>query len=262
MKAMINGNEIGYENLGESGTPLVLMHGFGLNRKIWLPMVSGYFGHHRVILPDVRGHGESEAPQGAYPMALLAEDMVNLLAFLGIEKVILCGHSMGGYITLAFANAYPQRLAGMGLITTRAEADTEDGRAGRYEMINAVRKLGTAPLADALAPRLTQAKTLRQQMRVMLGETSPAGIIGALEGMAERPDRTHLLRKLTLPALVVAGGQDQIIKLTSAKQMAEALPDGDFFAIPQAGHLPMLERPAELAEGLLGLIRRVEALEG
>ncbi len=260
MKAMINGSQFGYEILGEEGVPIVLIHGFGLNREMWIPLVTEYLRNHSVILPDVRGHGESDAPERPYPMALLAEDLVNLLSFLGVEKAIVCGHSMGGYITLAFADAYPQRLSGMGLITTRAEADSEKGRVGRYKSIEAVKKKGSRPIADSLAPRLTKDKELVQEVRAVLAETPPAGIIGALEGMAQRPDRTDLLREIPVPSLVVAGGEDQIIDSNRAKQMAESLPDGDFLLIPQAGHLPMLETPEKLGKGLLTLIRRVQAV--
>jgi pimeloyl-ACP methyl ester carboxylesterase len=262
MKAKINQINFGYEIHGKKGVPLVLIHGFGLNRKIWLPMVAKYLKNQLVILPDLRGHGESDAPDGPYPMSLLAEDIVNLIEFLEIEKAILCGHSMGGYITLAYADQYPRRMSGMGLITTRAEADTEAGRAGRYEMMEAVKKKGAEPLADSLGPLLTGDKNLVQEMRTMLAETSPAGIIGALEGMAARPDRTDLLPEINVPALVVAGAKDQIIDLESAKQMVDAMPDGAFLSIPDAGHLPMLETAEALGEGLLALVRRVEAYEG
>jgi 3-oxoadipate enol-lactonase len=258
MKARINGEEFGYEILGECGIPIVLIHGFGLNRKIWLPMVSEYLGEHRVILPDVRGHGESGAPEGPYLMDLLAEDMVNLLAFLGIEKAILCGHSMGGYITLAFAEAYPERLAGMGLITTRAEADKEEERTARLEMIKAVRNNGAAALADSLAPRLTTDQSLVQEMHTILAKTAPEGIIGSLQGMAKRPDSTDFLCEISHPVLVIAGGEDQIIVIKHAKQMAEEFKDGAFLLIPKAGHLPMLEAPEELAKGLLTLVRKLK----
>lgn len=261
MKATINGIQFGYEILGQQGLPIVLIHGFGLNRKIWIPVVSEYLRNHTVILPDVRGHGESEAPEGPYTMTLLAEDMVNLMAYLGYERALICGHSMGGYITLAFADVFPQRMSGMGLITTRAEADTEEGREGRHESIEAVKKKGPIALAESLAPRLTQDEDLICDMRAMLAETDPAGIIGSQKGMAERPDCRHLLPEITVPSLVVAGGEDQIIDLQSAKNMADALPDGDFVSIPEAGHLPMLETTAELGKALLALIRRVEALD-
>mgnify|MGYP001056376602 CR=1 FL=1 len=262
MKAKINEINFGYEIHGREGMPLVLIHGFGLNRKIWLPMVTKYLKDQQVILPDLRGHGESDAPDGPYPMSLLAEDLVNLLEFLEIEKAILCGHSMGGYIILDYADQYPRRMSGIGLITTRAEADTEAGRTGRYEMMGAVKKKGAEPLADSLGPRLTKDKELVREMRIMLSETAPKGIIGSLEGMASRPDRRELLPDIKVPALVVAGAEDQIIDLESAKQMADALPNGAFLSIPDAGHLPMLETPEALAEGLQALTRRVENIEG
>ena len=262
MKAKINEINFGYEIHGQKGVPLFLIHGFGLNRKIWLPMVTKYLKDQKVILPDLRGHGESDAPDGPYSMGLLAEDLVNLLEYLEIEKAILCGHSMGGYITLAYADQYPRRMSGMGLITTRAEADTEAGRAGRYEMVKAVKKQGAEPLSDSLGPRLTKDKELVQEMRIMLAETPPAGIIGALEGMAGRPDRADFLPGINIPALVVAGAEDQIIDLESAKKMADALPGGAFLSIPDAGHLPMLETPEALGKSLLTLAHRVEDLEG
>ncbi|MFW5714320.1 MAG: alpha/beta fold hydrolase, partial [Brevefilum sp.] len=216
MKAMINGTQLGYDVFGRGGPPIILVHGFGLNRKIWYPVVKEYLHNQQVILPDVRGHGESDAPEGAYHMSLLAEDLLNLMAFLSIDRAIICGHSMGGYITLAFADAYPDLMSGMGLITTRAGADTEKGRAGRYESIDAVKKEGPTALADSLAPRLTHDEALVQEMRAMLAETSPAGIIGAQKGMAQRPDRMNLLPEITVPSLVVAGGQDQIVDIQEA----------------------------------------------
>ena len=261
MKAMINGIQFGYEILGQEGPPVVMVHGFGLNRKIWIPVVTEYLRNYQVILPDVRGHGESDAPGGPYPMSLLAEDLVNLLAFLGVERAIICGHSMGGYIALAYADAYHQRMSGIGLITTRSEADSEEGRVGRYESIRAVGNQGARSAADSLAPRLTKDESLIKEMRAMITQTSPQGIIAAQQGMAERPDFSGLLPEITVPALVVAGVQDQIIQLKSAKEMADTLPDGEFLSIPEAGHLPMLETPEALGKGLLVLIRRVESLE-
>ncbi len=262
MKTEINGITLAYDILGQRGAPVVLLHGFGLNRKIWLPVVTEYLRNQKVILPDLRGHGESEAPDGPYPMSLLAEDVVNLLAYLGLEKAIICGHSMGGYVTLAVASHSSQSLSGMGLITTRAGADTKAGRAGRYEMVARVKQQGAGVLAESLGPRLTKDDQLIQEMRAMLAKTSPAGIIGSLQGMAARPDRRDLLEKITVPALVVAGGQDQMIDLEQANQMSEALPDGTLLKIPTAGHLPMLEAPDALGKGLLTLVQRVQARQG
>jgi len=260
MKAMINGIQMGYDVIGEEGMPMVLIHGFGLDRSIWEEVTKKYLIPHRVILPDVRGHGESDAPEGAYPMALLAEDIKELLDFLKIEKAAVCGHSMGGYITLAFAERYPERLAGLGLITTRTKADSAEQRADRYQMVEKVREYGAIVLAESLGPKLTKNEAVFKESYKMLSNTDPLGIIGVLQGMAERPDRRELLSKITVPALVVAGDQDQIIDLGDARQMADTLPRARFHLVSGAGHMPMLEKPEDLASGLEWLISEMEKM--
>jgi len=256
MKVTINGIEMGYEILGQTGQPIVLIHGFGLDRSIWRDVAKRYLANHRVILPDVRGHGESDAPKGAYSMTSLAKDIKHLLAFLGVSKAIICGHSMGGYIALAFAANSPERLAGLGLITTRAKPDSEDGRAGRYEMVEKVQEEGSIALARSLAPKLSKDEAIISSMRDLIAKSPADGIIGALQAMAERPDRRDLLPKIKVPALVIAGKEDQIINLQDAAEMAEALPKGEFLPINEAGHMPMLETKSELGQGLLSLIHR------
>ena len=258
MKAKINGIQMGYDDIGAEGLPIVLLHGFGLNRKIWREVAETYLSPHRVILPDVRGHGESEATEGAYPMALLAEDIQKLLDFFEIEKAAVCGHSMGGYITLAFADNYPERLAGLGLITTRAESDSAEKRAGRYQIAEDVRENGAIVLAESLAPKLTKDEVIQQQSYKMLLDANPLGIIGVSQGIAERTDRRKLLSQIRVPALVIAGDQDQIIEVEDAKQMANTIPRARFHLVSGAGHMPMMENPKEFAAGLNWLISQME----
>jgi len=261
MKAEIKGIQLGYDVFGQDGIPMVLIHGFGLDRSIWKPMVSGHFGDQRVILPDLRGHGESEAPEGPYSMCTLAEDIAGLLDHLKIDKAIVCGHSLGGYVALAFAEVYPDRLAGLGLITTRAIADTDEGRAGRYSLVEKVAQGGSVVLAESLTPRLTKDEAILKQSFAIIEHTPPNGIIGAAIGMAERPDRTNLLSEITVPALVVAGEEDQIIELQECIHMADLLPMGELLVIPNAGHMPMLEAPQVLGKGLLSLVERAIKFE-
>lgn len=258
MKAKINGIEINYELQGQTGLPIVLIHGFGLDHSIWMDVASKYLRNYRVIMPDVRGHGESEAPEGIYPMSVLARDISHLLGFLGVSKAILCGHSMGGYITLAFAEHFPERLAGMGLITTHAGSDSTEKRAGRYEMVEAIQERGSVALAESLASNLTEDQEIIQEVYNIINRTSPDGVIGALQGMAERQDRTSVLSEIMVPSLVVAGEKDEIIDVETAQQMAEALSKGIFLKISGAAHMPMMETPDELGAGLLSLIHRVK----
>ncbi len=255
MIANINGINIGYDQLGQGDVPLVWIHGFGLDRTIWHEMAGRCLTDYRVVLPDVRGHGESDAPEGAYPMALLAEDLAGLLDHLGIEQAVVCGHSMGGYIALAFAARFPERLAGIGLITTRAEADSPEKRAGRYDLVEAVRARGSVALAETLAPRLSRDPKWVKTAQDLIAATPPQGIIGAALGMAERPDRIDLLNSLDVPALVVAGEEDQIISVEEARGMAARLPQGRFAVIKDAGHLPMLESPESLGRAWVNFMK-------
>jgi pimeloyl-ACP methyl ester carboxylesterase len=254
MKSRINGINLAYDALGEMGLPVVLIHGFGLNRGIWRVMVENYLADYRVILPDVRGHGESDAPEGAYSMAVLADDLAGLLDHLDVDKAVVCGHSMGGYIALAFAAQYPERLAGLGLITSRAEADSAEKKEGRLGLVEAVQKQGSTALAEILAPRLSHDPAVVKAAYDLIAATPPAGIIGAALGMAERPNRTALFDRLEVPTLVVAGVEDQIVPLDDARQLANGLEKGMLVEIPGTGHAAMLEQPQRLANALVDFL--------
>jgi 3-oxoadipate enol-lactonase len=257
MKININGLQFAYDIRGRTGPPLVLLHGFAMDRSIWEDLVEFQLGDQQVILPDLRGHGESDGPEGPYSMSIMAADLACLLDALGVEQAIVCGHSMGGYVALAFAEHHPHMLAGLGLITTNAQADPEEKRAGRFTLIDQVRGRGAIAVAESLAPRLSSNPAVVQWAHHLIRSIDPQGLIGALLGMAERPDRTTLLPQVNVPALVVAGETDEITDLVSAKAMADALPQGEFLAIPGVGHLPMSEAAAELGQGLRSLVARV-----
>ena len=257
MKTKINGIQLAYELQEGSGMPIVLLHGFAMNRSVWHEMATTYLADKKLILPDLRGHGESDASDGPYPMELLAADLAGLINYLEIKSAIICGHSMGGYAALAFAEQYPQMLAGLGLITTNVEADDEVKRAGRYAQINEINIKGSIAVADSLAPRLSKIPVVIAWAHQLISKANPNGLIGALEGMAARPDRTHLLPKINVPAIVVAGELDQITDVNASKIMASTLPQGYYYGIKNAGHMPSAEAPGELAEAILTLCNRV-----
>ncbi len=257
MKIEVNGMQLAYETREGVGPPIVLVHGFGLDRSIWRLSADKHLSSRQVILPDVRGHGGSDAPKGPYPIAALAQDLAQLIDLLGFERVVVCGHSMGGYVALAFAKGFPHRLAGLGLITTNAGSDSAEKRAGRYALIEEVRQRGSVAVAERLAPKLSHNPVVIDEAYRLICQTSPQGLIGALEGMAERPDRSALLRKIDVPALVVAGEDDQIADLEGARAMAATLPKGAFVSLPGVGHMPMLEAPGALGSALQSLMDRV-----
>lgn len=257
MKTKVNGIELTYKLTGNKAPPLLLMHGFGLDRTIWYELVDNHLGNQQVILPDLRGHGESDAPSGPYTMSLLAQDLADLLDDLEFEQAIVCGHSMGGYVALAFAEQFPGKLAGLGLVTTNAEADSTEKRAGRYALIDAIQARGSIVVAENLSPRLSHNPAVIQQAHDMISQCKPDGLIGSLQGMAERADKMANLSQITVPALVVAGEEDQITDLKGAQTMAEAIPQGLFFKLSNVGHMPMEEDAAALGQALQVLITRV-----
>jgi 3-oxoadipate enol-lactonase len=230
------------------GLPLMLLHGFPLSGSIWQRQRESLSERCRVIVPDLRGHGQSPAPAGVYEMGLLARDVLALLDALGIDKAVIMGHSMGGYVTLATWQLAPERFLGLGLIASQAAADTDEGRQNRYKLADKVATAGSQALADVMLPKLF-ALTLASDApcrtlvhKLILG-TRPAGIIGALKGLALRPDSGPLLPTISVPTLIVAGRQDQIIAPAKAQAMTDLIPNATLSMIDRAGHMPMLEQP-------------------
>jgi len=260
--ATVNGIRLVYDMRGQ-GVPVLWIHGFPLGRWLWDPQVEALADIARSIAVDLRGFGGSSAPEGPYTMDVYAADLRGLLDALGIDRVVLAGLSMGGYVAFAFYAAYPERVRGLILADTRHQADTPEARANRYALIERIRAEGTPAAVEAFLPRLfgvtTQqerpelVETLRRKM-----QTNPAaGLIGALQAMAERPDRTELLPAIRVPTLVIVGEEDTAIPPDVARQMAEGIPDARLVVIPRAGHLANVEAPEAFNEAVRGFLREL-----
>ncbi len=253
--------DIFYESFG-SGPALVLLHGFPLDRTIWRPQAEELSKKYRVITPDLRGHGLSGAPEGVYSMDLYARDLNAVLDSIGVRAIILGGLSMGGYVAFAFYRLFKERVHGLILVDTKADADTPEARARREEQALSVLRNGSGEIAGQLIGRMFTEKTLRvnpvlaERVRRMMESTSPVGIAGALRGMAERPDSTPLLPSIKVPTLVIAGEEDPITPVSDAWRMVGMIPGSELAVVPGAAHLTSLEKPDEVS----GAIRRF--LEG
>lgn len=246
-----------------SGTVVVLLHGFPLSRAMWREQVSGLGSTCRVITPDLRGHGESAAPEGVYTMEEMADDVVELLDALKIsEPVILGGLSMGGYVALALVHRHPERVRALMLIDTKAAADTPEAAKIREETARAVLAAGNASsVIETMVPRLFGKVTPEQHperiepILAIMENTPPRGVAGALRGMAVRPDRRGELARIAVPTLVVVGEDDVISPPEEARAIAQALPNSRLEVIPAAGHLSPCENPGAVNAVLLGFIR-------
>jgi len=230
------------------GPALLLVHGFPLDRTLWRSVTSTLTGWRRIV-PDLRGMGLSEAPDGDYTMAMYADDLAALLDALHVETAVVCGLSMGGYVAFELLRRHRDRIRALVLMNTRATADGSDARARREAMMARVRRDGTGFLAEEMLPKLiapvsheTMPEVVRH-VRMMAAGSAPHGIVGALAAMRDRTDAGDLLATIGLPTLVVAGSEDQLIPLAEARAMSDAIRGAHWAVIPAAGHLVPVEQP-------------------
>jgi len=249
MKTRLTDFTMAYDETG-SGKPILFIHGFPLNRKMWEPQIEAFSDNMHVIAPDLRGHGETEAIPGPYEMEMLADDCHGLLEALGVtQPVVVCGLSMGGYATLAFYRKYPERAAGLILAATRAGADSEEGKANREKAAAQAQEKGVSAIIDGMLPKILAPGTyetrpeLVERVREMMAETSVEGVVGAQLGMKERPDSTPLLTQIRVPTLVLHGAEDQILPPSEAEATHTAIQGSQLHILPDAGHLLNLEQP-------------------
>ena len=252
MNAPINGTDMHFEDAG-SGVPLLLLHGLGLNCTIWNPLVSLFAGQARFITPDLRGHGQTALGSGDGTLEQFADDLAALCDFLKLYRVVLAGHSMGGYIALAFLERHPQRLSGLAMVATNARADSDEKRRERLDEATQVLAQGSQVTAKSLGPKLSPDAQANVRYAAMIAECPPEGLANVQRAIALRPARLGLLSELAVPLLVIRGEKDAIAPAEAAAEMAEAAPQGCLVSLPEVGHMPMLEAPLTLGALLLTL---------
>jgi len=251
-KIKINDIELAYSRRGK-GTPLVLLHGFPLDHHLWDDVSLLLEDKFDLILPDLRGFGESTTVDVPYSMDDYASDIAGLLDQLGIQKTAVAGHSMGGYVALAFAKLYPERVSGLALISSQVLADPPERKEGRYKSAADVSEKGIGGVVEAMTSKFTSDARLQVVARAIMEKQKPDGYIGALKAMAERMDSTSLLSTFKFPVLVIHGEADALIPVARAREVNAAVPDSHYVELKDTGHVPMLEAAKETAEALLRL---------
>jgi 3-oxoadipate enol-lactonase len=246
-----------------SGPVVVLLHGYPFNRTLWVDQVEALSKTHRVITPDLRGHGESSV--GPAGMNQMAVDVASLLDARGVERATIGGLSMGGYVTLAFYRQFPERVNALILADTRAQADTEENKRTRAEQIKTVLSQGMKPIVDVMLPKLVHPETVSRRpeavkrLRDMMIQTRPEGAAAALEGMATRDDQTELLSKISVPTLIIVGKDDPITPLQDSEKMHERITGSRLVVIEKTSHVSNLERPDEFNKALVEFLSDVGA---
>jgi len=245
-----------YDDQG-AGQPIVLIHGFPLNRQMWAPQqaalaAAGY----RVICPDLPGFGES-APLENASMDRYADAIITLLDQLAIDRAVVGGMSMGGYVLLNLLARFPQRLSAAMFLVTRAAADDAAGREKRTRLAEAVQGGDRLIVPDTFAqvlfaPQTPQEKPeLVHQVRQWMEATPGPGLVGGLLAMRDREDYVERLAGYACPALVVGAELDIAVPPEHARTLANGLPDAELRVIPAAGHMANLEQPQAFNQALL-----------
>lgn len=242
------GLELSYDESG-SGLPLLFIHGWPHNRSLWAGQLSGLPTHARCIAPDLRGFGGSSV-KGPYSVERYADDLVALLDSLGIDRAVVCGLSMGGYVTFALFRRHRERIRALLLTSTRATADTPEAREKRLRLIEFVKANGVEALATRQLRAMVGKSTfesrpeLRESLRQLMAGAPLDGVVGGLQAMADRPDSSDLLPTIDLPTLVVGGAEDSFTRPDELGALADAMPHARLELIAGAGHVCAYERPA------------------
>lgn len=231
---------------------LLCIHGFPLDGSFWQPQVQGLAGAAHVLAPDLRGFGADRRPvPEVMTMEAFAEDLMESLDRAGIERAVLCGLSMGGYVAMAFTERWPERVQGLILCNTRSTADNDAGKAAREQTALDALSTGAGVIARAMVPKVLSQRTRSQhpaeaqRIEEIMARQRPESIAAASRGMALRPDRTGLLRRIKVPALIVTGSEDNLMPLETSEAMNGAMAGSELVVIPGAAHLSCSESPVE-----------------
>jgi pimeloyl-ACP methyl ester carboxylesterase len=252
----INGTNLAYTDTGV-GRPIVLIHGYPFNCSLWTEQIPALSNSNRIIAPDLRGFGDSDASPDVSTMNSLATDVAALMDHLEIPRATIGGLSMGGYVALAFYKQFPSRVRALVLADTRAQGDTEEAKQTRAQQAEKALSEGMAGIADAMLPKLLTPETVSKRpeivkfVRDMMLQTKPEGAAAALRGMAERENQTELLMKITVPTLILVGAEDAITPVADSEKMQNAIDDSRLVVLDHAGHVSNLERTQQFNDAFL-----------
>jgi len=245
--------EIAYKSLG-SGPPVILLHPFPAHHELWLPAAQTLLSCYRVILPDLRGHGDSGVGEGPASMAKHAADVARILDHAEVGRAAFVGVSIGGYVLFEFWRRYRSRVAALALCNTKAQADTPEGKTGRLQAAADVMGRGTEPFFESMVPKLmgkttrdTRPDLVEGALR-MMRKMSPEDVAQVQRGMAERPDSVPTLKTINVRTLLVTGDEDVLTGPPEAELMHQNIPASQLKIVPRAGHYSPWEQPEEVGK--------------
>ncbi|HEY9220712.1 MAG TPA: alpha/beta fold hydrolase [Lutibacter sp.] len=264
IKLSVNNCNVSYNDEGPDGAPIIIfIHGFPLNKSMWDKQVKALKDDYRVIAYDIRGHGNSEVGEIDFSIDLFVQDLLDFMDALKIEKTVLCGLSMGGYIALNAIENYSDRFTALILSDTNCTADSPEAKEKRMNTIISIKEKGVVKLADDLLPNLFAPESFKSNseeiaaVKEMIVKTAKSSLNKSLHALANRKETCSKLAKIKVPVLILVGEEDKITPPESAIAMQEKIKDSSLQLIPHAGHLSNMENENEFNSQLLKFLGNI-----
>lgn len=258
---------LSYDDLGEGDIPVIFLHGYPFSKEMWKQQLEFLQSTHRVIACDIRGFGKSTYEEGALSMDLFADDLLTFMYKLQIEKAIICGLSMGGYIALNAVERFPTHFEALILCDTQCIADTPEGKEKRYKVIDDIKANGVKEFNEKFInsvfhkDSLSNNKELVESLRTVVFSNSQEVIIAGLTALAERSQTCSTLGAIKIPTLILCGREDEVTPLAQSEFMHQMIERSILHVIEKAGHVSNLEQPDEFNQQLLGFLTTYSTME-
>lgn len=244
----VNDFDLSYDDIGEGKVPIIFLHGFPFDKSMWKSQLDALKASNRVIACDIRGFGQSSDEDTMLSIDLFAEDLIDFMNELRIEKAIICGLSMGGYITLNAARRFPDRFEALILCDTQCNADNDDVKAKRQSAIEGIEANGPAEFNEKFLlsvfhkDSIAKKESLVKDLRKVVNANTPNIIINGLNAISQRSETCSVLDKIEVPTLIICGRDDQVTPLTQSEAMHSQIEDSVLRIIENAGHVSNLEQ--------------------
>ncbi len=246
-----------------AGTPVIFLHGFPFSHKMWEPQMKALPNNVRAISYDIRGHGESQVADGQYTIEFFVDDLIALLDHLVIDKAVVCGLSMGGYIALRAYERHPDRIQALVLADTKSSADGNEAKVGRAAAMIAVKRDGVPAFAESFVKKVFATETFSKNahavtfIKDLIRGNTILGISGTLLAMAARTDTTHVLPSIDVPTLILVGEEDALTPPADSEAMHAKIKGSELVRIPGAAHMSNLENESAFNEALLAFLKKL-----
>ncbi|MDH4473950.1 MAG: alpha/beta hydrolase [Fluviicola sp.] len=258
--AVIDNFDLSYDEFGEGNTPIIFLHGYPFSKAMWQGQLEFLKSKHRVIACDIRGFGRSKDEESTLSIDLFADDLIAFMDKLTIEKAVICGLSMGGFIALDALKKFPNRFEALILCDTQCIADTDEVKAKRYKIIDEITFSGVTEFNEGFVKSVFHKDSLAtksdivERLRNVVFSNSQRIITMGLTALAGRTETCSILSKITIPTLIICGREDAVTPLEQSESIHATIKGSVLKVIDKAGHVSNLEQPDEFNKYVLDFL--------